>query len=90
MEGPCQKMTSYTYEFPGHRGNNQYVKPTDRHTRGHFPMSSCSTYAHSFRGHQRKKDEWEKVPDNLRIGSNWFGRTTYSSSFIKPNPEDYS
>lgn len=86
LQGPCQELTSYTCEFPGHKGRNQYVRYTDKHTRGYFPMRSRSTYSQSFTGNQRKKDEWDRVPDNLKTGSNWFGRTTYESSFQRPNP----
>lgn len=31
--GPCPNLTSYTSEYPGHKGPNQYVKPTDNHRR---------------------------------------------------------
>lgn len=27
--GPCQNLTSYSSGFPGFKGANQYVKPTD-------------------------------------------------------------
>jgi len=42
--GPAPNLTSYSSQFPGFRGDNQYVKPTDRHTRGYFPLRSKSTY----------------------------------------------
>jgi len=32
--GPCPQLTTYSTQFPGHHGKNQYVKPTDKHTRG--------------------------------------------------------
>lgn len=42
--GPCPQLSSYSSQFPGYRGDNQYVKPTDKHTRGYFPLRSKSTY----------------------------------------------
>lgn len=36
--GPCNKLSSYSSGFPGYQCGNQYVKPTDRHTRGYFPF----------------------------------------------------
>jgi hypothetical protein len=30
-----------------------------------------------------------KLNDNLRIGSNWLGSSTYRNMFQKPNPESY-
>jgi hypothetical protein len=33
-EGPSLNLSSYSAQFPGYRGDNQYVKPTDKHTRG--------------------------------------------------------
>lgn len=26
-----------------------------------------------------------RVPDNLKTGSNWYGKTTYADTFLKPN-----
>lgn len=88
--GPFQNLTSYSTLFPGYRGGNQYVKPTDSHRVGNFPMRSQSTYAKSFVGPSQKKDEKFKIHDNLKTGSNWFGATTYGSNFRQPNPEDYA
>lgn len=48
--GPSLNVTSYSNGFPGHFGDNQYVKPTDRHTRGYFPLRSKSTYSRVFTG----------------------------------------
>lgn len=31
--GPCNNLTSYSSGFPGYKGVNQYVKPTDNHIR---------------------------------------------------------
>lgn len=45
---PFQNLTSYSTCFPGHHGNNQYVKPTDRYTRGYIPFRSTSTYSRSY------------------------------------------
>jgi hypothetical protein len=43
--GPCPQLSSYSAQFPGFKGDNQYIKPTDRHSRGAFPLRSRSTYA---------------------------------------------
>lgn len=32
--GPSPNLTSYSSQFPGFKGDNQYVKPTDKHVRG--------------------------------------------------------
>jgi hypothetical protein len=83
-------LTSYTSGFPGYRCGNQYIKPTDRHTRGSFPLRSRSTYSNNFTGNQAKKDERFRIPDNLKTGYNWYGNTTYNNYFKQPNPEDYT
>lgn len=88
--GPCNNLTSYTSGFPGYRGGNQYVKPTDRHTRAYFPLRSKSTYTNAFLGKPGNKDDYERIPDNLKTGSNWYGNTTYENFFKQPNPEDYA
>ena len=36
--GPSPNLTSYTSGFPGYKGDNQYIKPTDRYVRGKFPL----------------------------------------------------
>lgn len=83
-------MTSYSSGFPGYRGGNQYVKPTDRHTRGYFPLRSRSTYTNNFLGNPGRNQESGKNPDNLKTGYNWYGATTYGNYFKQPNPEDYA
>jgi hypothetical protein len=90
LEGPCQQLTSYSSGFPGHRGRNQYVRYSEQCTRGYFPMRHKSTYSQDFTGDQRKREQWDRVRDNLKTGSSWFGSTTYGNSFKCPNPEDYS
>lgn len=71
--GPCQNLTSYSSGFPGYRCGNQYVKPTDRHTRGNFPLRARSTYSRSFVGEPQKKDERAGAIDNLKTGYKWLG-----------------
>ena len=88
--GPCNKLSSYSSGFPGYKGCNQYVKPTDKHTRGYFPMRSQSTYTKSFLGEPRKKDDYKYIPDCLKTGNNWYGSSTYGNVFQQPNPEDYA
>jgi hypothetical protein len=80
-------LSSYTSQFPGYQGDNQYVKPTDKHTRGHFPLRSKSTYADTYIKKEPKSDDYEYYNDQLKTGYNWFGRTTYSNFFSNPNPE---
>lgn len=79
-------MTSYSSGFPGYRGGNQYVKPTDKHTRDKFPFRARSTYSNYFKGDPGKRSDLEKVPDNLKTGYNWYGSTTYGNKFVPPNP----
>jgi hypothetical protein len=52
--GPDLKLSTYRAEFPGHHGDNQYIKPTDKHTRGKFPLRGRSTYSNHFEGKPRK------------------------------------
>ena len=53
-------------------------------------MRTKSTYNTSFIGEGKPMDERNKIPDNLKTGSNWFGSTTYGNVFQQPNPEDYA
>lgn len=85
--GPCPKLSTYSSHFPGHKGQNQYVKPTDRHTRDEFPLRSKSTYSHEFSSKKKQDDDYSYFPDQLRTGSRWFGKTTYGDFFSNPNPE---
>lgn len=41
-------------------------------------------------GNQGKKEDHERIPDNLKTGYNWYGSTTYGNNFRQPNPEDYA
>lgn len=85
--GPCPQLSSYSSQFPGFRGDNQYVKPTDKHTRGIFPLRSKSTYSKEYVQKDSQKDDYTYFPDQLRTGSNWFGKSTYGDTFTNPNPE---
>jgi hypothetical protein len=84
--GPAPNLSSYSSQFPGYRGDNQYVKPTDKHTRGYFPLRSKSTYANNFVKKEPKKDDYTYFPDQLKTGSNWYGKTTYGKFYEQPNP----
>lgn len=86
--GPAQQITSYSHQFPGFRGDNQYVKPTDRHAIAYFPLRSKSTYSNEYVKKEWRKDDYTYIPDQLRTGSNWFGTTTYSNFYNQPN-RDY-
>lgn len=66
------------------------MKPTDNVIRAEFPMMSRSTYANSFVGKSAPKPITEKIPDNLKTGNMWMGKTTYGNFFQQPNPEDYA
>lgn len=85
--GPSPNISSYSSQFPGYKGDNQYVKPTDKHTRGSFPLRSKSTYSKEYVNKKPEVDDYKYFPDQLRTGSNWFGKTTYGSFFGSPNPE---
>jgi hypothetical protein len=88
--GPCPQLSSYKAQFPGYRGDNQYVKPTDKHTRGYFPLRSKSTYSKEFVPKDPKKDDYTYIADQLRTGSNWYGKTTYGDFYSNPNPEYFA
>ena len=85
--GPAAQLSSYSSQFPGYRGDNQYVKPTDKHARGAFPLRSKSTYADAYVKKQAKGDDYEYFNDQLKTGYSWLGRTTYSNFYSNPNPE---
>lgn len=75
--GPCSQLSTYSSHFPGYRGDNQYIKPTDRHTRAYFPLRSKSTYANEYVSKDPLKDDYTYIPDQLKTGYNWLGKTTY-------------
>ncbi len=56
--GPCQQLTSYSTQFPGFKGDNQYVKPTDKHAIGYFPLRSKTTYSKEYTKRAAKKDDY--------------------------------
>lgn len=85
--GPAQQLTSYSSQFPGYKGDNQYVKPTDRHTRGQFPLRAKSTYSGTYVNKDLRKDDYKYIPDQLKTGYDWLGSTTYDNFFAQPNPE---
>ena len=88
--GPCQQLTTYSSLFPGFKGGNQYVKPTDKHVRADFPLRSKSTYTKEYVKKDSLKDDYTYFPDQLRTNSNWFGKTTYDNAFNNPNPEYFA
>ena len=87
--GPCPNLSSYAQDYPGHHGDNQYVKPTDKHTRGYFPLRGRSTYNGCFKGEPKKSDDWDGIKDNLKLGASWFGDTTNRTSFKAPKTSAY-
>lgn len=63
------------------------MKPTDKHSRGYFPLRSKSTYNKEFHNKKPKKDDYTYYPDQLKTGYDWLGKTTYGDFFGNPNPE---
>lgn len=89
--GPSPNLTSYSSGFPGYKGDNQYVKPTDKHSRANFPLMSRTTYGNSFSLNKpTTKPVKEKLYDNLKSGSVWLGETSYGKNYRQPNPEDFA
>ena len=88
--GPSPHLTTYSSGFPGYRGQNQYVKPTDLMTRGNFPLQAQTTYGKAFIQRPGRAASLGKTPDNFRCGAPWLGKTTYGNSFQAPNPENYA
>ena len=84
--GPSPFLTSYSSGFPGHKGQNQYVKPIDNNIRGNFPLMSQTTYGKTFGQSGGKAASLEKTPDSLKHSSLWFGQTSYGNNFRAPNP----
>ena len=87
--GPGSLLTNYSHQFPGHKGGNQYVKPTDRHHRGGFPLRSKSTYSSTYLGKSVPREGHRPV-DLLKTGNNWMGQTTYKQKYSEQNPEYYA
>ena len=87
--GPAQQLTSYNHGFPGFKGDNQYVKPTDKHIRGKLEFKGTTTYSKSFIGDVGAKADKGKVNHNLKTGYQWFGSTTYKHKYLQPNREIY-
>ena len=79
--GPSLQLTSYCTDYPGFRGDNQYVKPTNKHAIGYFPLRSKTTYSKEYTKKHNKTDDYKYIPDQLKTGSNWFGRTTYANFY---------
>ena len=67
---------------------NQYVKPTDRHKRGEFPLAGKTIYSTEFIIKKRSAPENIKEPDHFKTGMSWMGETTYNKSFREVNPEE--
>ena len=88
--GPCPELSSYKAQFPGYKGDNQYVKPTDKHSRGYFPLRSKSTYSKEYSNKKPEKDDYTYFPDQLKTGYNWLGKTTYGDFFGNQNPEYFA
>jgi hypothetical protein len=74
-------LTTYKAVFPGYKGLNQYIKPTDNHIRDKFPLRSKSTYNDTFKNREPKKDDYKYMTDMLKTGGNWYGKTTYGNFF---------
>jgi len=53
-------------------------------------MRSKSTYAKEYVHKDVKKDNYTYIPDKIKIGNNWFGKTTYGEFFSNPNPEYFA
>lgn len=49
-------------------------------------MKNGTTYAKEFVKKNMKKDDYTYFPDQLKTGSNWYGKTTYGSFYNDPNP----
>ena len=50
-------------------------------------MRSKSTYSKEYVNKTPKKDDYTYFPDQLKTGSNWYGKTTYGDYYNNPNPE---
>ena len=67
--------------------DNQYIKPTNKHSIGYFPLRSKTTYGKQYVKRDQKKDDYTYISDQLKTGSNWYGRTTYSDFYNQPDPQ---
>ena len=89
FSGPAQCISTYGQYYPGHKGMNQYVKPTDQHRRANFPLSGKTIYSTEFILKKRSISENAKEPDHFKTGMNLMGdNTTYNKNFNAINPED--
>jgi hypothetical protein len=64
--GPIQSITTYKNLYPGHTGDNQYIKPTDKHRIGNFPIFAETSYNSQFVHKKISKSKYDKIPDHLK------------------------
>lgn len=84
--GPCLQLTSYSTDFPGYKGDNQYIKPTQKHSIGYFPFRNKTTYSQEYVKKETKKEDFAYVADQLKTGTLWLGQSTYGSFYNQPDP----
>ena len=66
------------------------MKPTDKHAIAYFPLRSKTTYSKEYTKKGQKKDDYTYIPDQLRTGSNWYGKTTYDNFYNHPDPDYFA
>jgi hypothetical protein len=72
-------LTSYSSGFPGHRGDNQYVKPTfNTHLNGILSFHGDSSYKNTHNGKEGPAADLAKWGSNWKPGQPWLGNTTYN------------
>ena len=65
------------------------IKPTNKHKMGEFPLMGKTVYSIEYQSKRAAKDDYLRLHDSLRTGSNWFGETTYKNTFHAPNADSY-
>jgi len=53
-------------------------------------LRNKSTYSKEFIAKDPKKDDYSYIPDQLKTGYQWLGKTTYGDFFANPNPEYFA
>ena len=89
--GPAANLTTYSSGFPGYRGDNQYVKPTNNtHLNGALGFHGNSIYRKSYMPRAGGPENLARWTNHFKNGEPWLGNTTYRENFRGPNTDEYN
>ena len=82
--GPSAELTSYSEEYPGHRGKNQYVPMNPEQSRGGLPFNANSTYSKEFSNHKGRSADKARPADQFNMTGSWLGDSSYRNQYQNP------